>query len=98
MLPRATLYNDRQVLDQLPQLKSLWETFKQAVPAQRRRLCSAVEYHAALFQFCVSAAGHQYRQARHWPPGIWTACWILCAGAGAMRGSHRLAFLFLLPS
>jgi multiple sugar transport system substrate-binding protein len=29
---RAALYSDREVLDQLPQLKSLWETFKQAVP------------------------------------------------------------------
>ena len=29
---RATLYNDREVLNQLPQLGSLWETFKQAVP------------------------------------------------------------------
>ena len=29
---RAALYNDREVLNQLPQLKSFWETFKQAVP------------------------------------------------------------------
>jgi trehalose/maltose transport system substrate-binding protein len=29
---RAALYNDREVLDRLPQLGSLWETFKQAVP------------------------------------------------------------------
>jgi hypothetical protein len=29
---RAALYNDREVLDKLPQLGSLWETFKQAVP------------------------------------------------------------------
>ena len=29
---RAALYNDREVLDKVPQLKSLWETFKQAVP------------------------------------------------------------------
>jgi len=29
---RVALYNDREVLDQLPQLESLWETFKQAVP------------------------------------------------------------------
>lgn len=29
---RAALYDDPEVLDQLPQLKSLWQTFKQAVP------------------------------------------------------------------
>jgi trehalose/maltose transport system substrate-binding protein len=29
---RVALYSDREVLDQLPQLKSLWEIFKQAVP------------------------------------------------------------------